>query len=95
MKLVPILKKLKAKREHQANVDAAAARAKYGYNLHRHPRFSYVTSGQTCWFSKPNEIARVFREVEGLPQVHIPFIHSISLPNFLLSGNRDHGDNLD
>ena len=71
MKLVPILKKLKAKREHQAEVDATAARAKYGNNLNRHPRFSYVKSGQTCRFTKSNEIAHVFREIEGLALVHI------------------------
>jgi hypothetical protein len=71
MKLVLILKKLKAKREHQADIDAAAAREKYGDDLHHHPRFSYIKSGQTRWFSKSNEIVRVFREIEGLPQVYI------------------------
>ena len=71
MKLVPILKKLKAKHEHQAEVDAAAARAKHGNDLNCHSRFSYVKSGQTCWFRKSNEIARVFREIEGLASVHI------------------------
>ena len=78
MKLVPILKKLKAKHEHQAEVDAAAAREKYGNDLNCHPRFSYVKSGQTCWFRKSNEIARMFREIEGLASVHICSFHFVS-----------------
>jgi len=68
MTLKAISQTLMAEREHRDNQQAEAARAKYGRDLSGHPRFSYMKAGKHYRCTRTREIARVYREIEGIAE---------------------------
>src|SRR6202035_5173416 len=68
MSLKAISQKLMAARECRDESHAAAARTKYGNDLSGHRRFSYVKGGRHYRCTRVREIARVYREIEGLTE---------------------------
>jgi hypothetical protein len=69
MSLKAISQKLVAEREHRDECHAAIAREKYGSDLSGHPRFSYMKAGRRHCCTRAREIARIYREIEGLTEV--------------------------
>jgi len=88
MSFKAISQRLMAEREQRDERDAASAREKYGSNLSGHPRFSYAKAGKRYCCTRVREIARVYREIEGLTEVCLLAFGSIDSDTLTCSLHR-------